>query len=460
MSTFLMIAHVALFVVSLVVRQCSSLGYLRNLALPVGGGFIYSSIIQARAAVQNPVAGLEASDNEIALAVSLLCYGMFLAGWAYTSPAKPGLRNLRFRINHERLQWLTVVVLIAGGIAYVQIIRAVGGFWSYFGTGEVTSGYSHLSGYIYMAKHLAYGGAALLLLQTLFGPVSRLTQFILGILLAILTWEAIQTTDRGDTIRAAALIAAWTYLSFRTQINRMEIWAKASIMFVFVAVLAATVVLLPYFRDSGRRLLKSERTLEEAVGFAIAEQGASRFSEQGGEFESAARIIKGVNEGAISPPGPVHIARVVWNVVPRALVTEKWDLFDRWAGPEWQKILIGSSSYYGCVPTGWGESYGTMGLIGAALYWLALGYGCKKYSGWTRGSGAGLVLAAILYLPLVQLVFMAFWSGAMTFLTTGLPVVLIFLFVMRKDGPQGMGRHVLQRQHSRRKAGIPARRSA
>lgn len=45
MTTLLMLAHIAQCVASIVLSRYRSLGHLRNLALPIGGGFLYSSIM-------------------------------------------------------------------------------------------------------------------------------------------------------------------------------------------------------------------------------------------------------------------------------------------------------------------------------------------------------------------------------------------------------------------------------
>ena len=59
------------------------------------------------------------------------------------------------------------------------------------------------------------------------------------------------------------------------------------------------------------------------------------------------------------------------------------------------------------------------------LYWLVLGGLIRKLEGAFGLSKAGLILAVVCFLPLVDYVVMTFWSASMALCTVVVPVLLL-----------------------------------
>lgn len=425
MTTLLILAHLAVFLVTVLWDTRRGINRLRNMSIPVGVAFLYISVVQATSAADNPGRGLNASDIEVALLVSLSLYAGFYVTYRLTRGIQKKVAFADRQMNCARLNGFAWLFYCIGLVGYYLSIRAVGGLRAYLRLTEWESYLYDVSGYIYMLKFAVYAAVALWLLCLALNRLHPRTHIVLAVTMFALLFEAVQTTDRGDTIRASLPIVAWLYFLARhpgrSPVYRM--WVNVITVIVCLSV-AAGVLLFPEFRGMKRSLMTSEVTLTEAIERVQQKQGSSRLSEEGGgEFDSAARIIKRVRIGEIDPPGPVHIARLFWNVVPRALVPDKWEQFNAWAGIDFQEIWVGSTSYYGCTPTGWGEAYGCMGWLGALFQWCLFGFLVKKYETWFSHSKSGLMVSVISYLPLMNYVVMTFFSASMTFCTVVLPVL-------------------------------------
>lgn len=459
MVSILSLAHLSLFAFSLLRDRRRGLSRLRNLSIPVGIGFLYISVVQGRASAANPGRELALADVEQAMLVSLSLYAVFLL--CYFLVPGVGAHSLYkdSSVDIRRLNAFGFLFYFAGLAGYFMSIRIVGGVRAYLRLEEATSYLYDASGYIYMLKFAVYAAVALWLLSFSLNGLSKWLHAILVISMGALLLEALQATDRGDTIRASLPIIVWLYfLSGKRSLRQTsKLWVYAATALILAYVVAA-VLLLPEFRGNNRSFFTSDVTVAEAVSRVASNKGTSRLSEEGGgEFDSAARIIKRVDSGVIEQPGPVHIARLLWNIVPRALVPLKWDLFNHWAGPQWQEILIGASSYYGCTITGWGEAYGCLGWLGALMQWAILGLLVKKYEGLFAISKAGLMISGISYLPLINYVVMTFHAATMTLCTVVVPVLVVLALCQSTSSKVGSRlEHSARSKTKRRRSNLAA----
>lgn len=427
MIALLCLAHVALFVWSALAYRAKGLNKIRNLAVPVGIAFSYTSGVQAWQAAQNPGYLLKAEDIDAALWVSLTCYVAFLIVHRITPPVERQSTMADELIDPARMNWFALAFFVVGTAGYLLNMYIVGGVKAYLRLEEWSDDLFDVSGYVYMMKFVMYGAVGLWLCILALGRLSRTMHVLLVVVMTWLLFEALQVTDRGDTIRAGMLWVIWVYIAARTKKRPRTVaaWGYVVIGMLFLF-MGSAVILLPAFRGTQRSLLTSEVTLSDAIKQAVENRGASRLSEKGGgEFDSAARIIKRVRIGEIQHPGPVHIARPLWNLVPRTLYPKKWEQFGRWAGKDWEEILIGSSSYYGCTITGWGEAYGCLGWAGAMGQFALMAFLTRKLETWLSRSTLGLMAACMCYLPLLNYVVMTFWAATMTLSVVVIPFLLV-----------------------------------
>lgn len=448
MAEILIAGHLALFLASLVVVWKSRTRLISCLAIAPGVGFLYTSVFQAREALQHPAPDLLIGDMADGLLVSFLSYLALLAGYWLVRPSAKKIWFKDEDINTGRINLIGLVFFAVGIIGHWMFMRAVGGFGAYFGAEEWIADPYEMSGYVYILRNGIIGAAAMWFISGALGklPLTYLVPFIFS--LAFLLLQGILDTSRGETIRASLLIIGTIYFSSCRWGCAGRVLAIV-LMGIFAVGATLSVLLLPSFRDQGRKITMSETTIEEAV----EEVQESNRAEKGGEFDSGVRIVKRTSSGEIGHPGPVHIARFLWNSVPRKLVPYKHEMFERWAGADYMEIRIGSTAYYGCAPSGWGEAYGCMGWFGALLYWSLFGAILKMAESRMGRSMIGLLMGAAFFLPLMQYVGIDLWVGSMGLCTTVLPVlVLLFLFCRRPAAHPTKNRNNVQarRQHTER----------
>jgi len=423
MFTMLLIAHVLVFLLSIALDRRRGIERLRNLTIPLGVPFVYVSAIQARESRSDMAAGLSEADLVNALGVSLLSYAaVVICYWLTRSSVRRPYISAR-ATDVRKLAIGAGTLLAIGFCGYAYIVWEVGGLNAYFGVGVMMGDGYQSSGYVYMLKFAAYGGVGLLLCYEAVCRLPGRLRVLLLLALAVLTWDAVKSGDRGDTIRAGVLWVGYIYLSSlpKSGEKRLPILGYVGIAGI-VAFIGLAVIVFPELRGA-RNILTSEVRIEEALNRSLGKGAGSRISQKnGGEFDTAARIIKSVNEGSIIPPGPVHIAHWMWNVVPRFAVPNKHEIFAEWAGKQWEAVRFGCCSYFGCSSTGSGEAYGMMGWFGL-LYWGALGVGIRRLEGAFRGSDAGFVVSLVCYLPILQLVIQDFWAGAMNASVVVVPMI-------------------------------------
>jgi len=432
MIGFLMLAHVALLILSIIMDRRTGVNRLRSLVLPVGFSFVYTSVVQAGAAVQNLGYGLDQNNIATALWASLMSYLAVLLAYRFAPDNGRRSSFARKNIVPLRLNSFGMFFFVAGLIGYYLSMQAVGGWRALLNMEDWTGNLYDISGYIYMLRYACYAAVALWLMSLSLHVLPPLLHGLLILLMLWLLFEAVQMTDRGDTIRASLPIVAWFYIVTRRYRYRIEYRLLGNLviasMLLFVGLAG---ILLPEFRDVDRSMLRSDTTLAVALERSRAKNASSRASEGGGEFDTGARIIKRVNAGEINPPGPVHIGRLIWNIVPRALVPNKHEIYEAWAGKNYMEVRYGCISYMGCSSTGWGEAYGMMGWFGAILYWALFGFGIRRFEYWFGESAVGLIVSAICYLPLVQFVVQDFWAGGMNTSIVVLPVLVILKLSQR-----------------------------
>ena len=430
MIDFLMAAHVILFVFSILMDPRKGLNKLYNLTLPFGVGFLYISVVQANMARANLGFGLTLGDIEIALVVSFMSYLLLVIGHRCCDnrAARPWFTDKG--LDMVRLSRMGFLCFLAGALGYYLSIRLVGGLAAYMNLEDWTGDLYEASGYVYMLKYATFGAVGLWLVCVAFDQISKPMHGMLVLLMLLLLAEAVQLTARGNTIRICIPIIAWIYFVTSNPKHRGRYkYLGYTAIGIMVLLLAITIIILPEFRDNDRSVLTSDTTLNSALSNAKVTGGSSRgSSENGGEFDTGVRIIKRVNEGEINPPGPWHIARWLWNVVPRALVPDKHEIFLNWAGKDSFEVREGSASYQGCNQTGWGEAYGMMGWLGASIYWFALGWGIKKFEAYIGRGKLALMVTAIAFGPFMQLAAADFWAGAMNSCFFLVPVVVIYWY--------------------------------
>jgi hypothetical protein len=438
MIQFLMLAHIVLLILSIIMDRRTGVNRLRSLVLPVGFSFVYTSVVQAGAAVQNLGYGLNQNDIATALWASLMSYLAILLAYRYAPDNGRRSSFARRNVVPARLNSFGLFFFVAGLIGYYLSMQAVGGWRALLNMEDWTGNLYDISAYIYMLKYACYAAVALWLLSL---SLRALPTWFHGLLILLMLWllfEAVQLTDRGDTIRASLPIVAWFYIVTHRYRHRIEYRLLGNLviasMLLFVSLAG---ILLPEFRDADRSMMRSDTTLAVAFERSRAKNASSRASEGGGEFDTGARIIKRVNAGEISPPGPVHIGRLIWNIVPRALVPNKHEIYEAWAGKNYMEVRYGCISYMGCSSTGWGEAYGMMGWFGAILYWALFGFGIRRFENWIGESSLGLIVSAICYLPLIQFVIQDFWAGGMNTSIVVLPVLIMIKLCQRKGVIKG-----------------------
>jgi len=430
MIDLLMAAHVLLFVLSILMDPRKGLNKLYNLTLPLGIGFIYISVVQANMARQSLGLDLTLKDIQIALVVSFVSYLLLVIGHRCCDNRTTRPWFTDNGLDLVRLGRMGLLCFLAGALGYYISIQLVGGLAAYLNLEDWTQNLYEASGYVYMLKYATYGAVGLWLVCVAFDRISKPMHGMLILLMLLLLAEAIQLTARGNTIRIGLPIIAWIYIISRRPRyhGRYTLVGSVAIMAIFTFI-AVAVVMLPEFRENDRNLLGSDTTFNDAW-INVKQSGASSrgASENGGEFDTGARIVKRVNAGEINPPGPWHIARWLWNIVPRDLVPDKHEIFMDWAGKDSLEVREGSCSYQGCNQTGWGEAYGMMGWLGASIYWFALGWGIKKFEARIGRGKLALMVTVIAFGPFMQLAASDFWAGAMNSCFFLVPIVIIYWY--------------------------------
>lgn len=392
-------------------------------------GFLYVSVVQPIDAVLDGTHF--PTDVEVALWVSWLS----LVSFGFGNRIVPIL--LQFRPRHRKQIDTTKLLLPALGLislgvaGFAVFVSVLGGFSALLGLTEPAANpFRRLSGYVYNLPLLAYAGIGLLSIRYATGRATKTERYGLFAVASFFFLVALNSTDRSDILRALLPVVVADVARDRSRTPGERVWGRAVRLWVLV-MLVASVLLLPHFRDTGRRLFTSEMHLEAAVSEVVANRASSRFSERrGGEFDGAVRIVTAVQNGTISPPGPLHVAYFVWGFIPRHLYPEKHEVFDRWAGPA-RRMILSEASYQGAALTGWGEAIGYMGLGGALLYWILLGAAVAKFEYWLGDPVLVMVFGASAFLPLAQLVVMGFWSGMMNMVYVVLPMVVVVSWAMR-----------------------------
>jgi hypothetical protein len=444
--------HIVIFIIGIVSDNRRGMDRLYNLTIPISIAFIYSCLVQGFGALRFLAQDLDVFDLLIAQGYALLCHACIVLAYAFT-PEFRGRRLVQSRApDRRRLATAAQLAYSVGIIGYAIVVRQEGGLWAYFGSGERTGTFFDLSGYVYTMKFSLYGGIALFIwLDTLVGRFTYV-RVLIGLGMLIICWDAVQSTDRGDTIRSGLMLIGWIYVSSRPKFrHERRPLAVYGLMSAIAMAIIAGVLLLPSFRDTGRKLTTSSVKLGEALAnVSSGENKGTRSVTMGGEFESGARVIKRVVNGEIRPCGPVQYARVVWTAVPAFLIDDKWEKFDSWAGPDWQEVFVGSSSYYGCVTTGWGESYGTFGFLGGLIHWLLVGILIRKFEGWIYFPKTGVILNLLCYLGFLQWIMMGTWAFGMTFGITVLPVLVLVRFVQKKQADRRRLRRIYRKKLNHR----------
>ncbi len=342
--------------------------------------------------------------------------------------------------DFRRLGLLAYILSIIGLFGLLHFIVLVGGLSSYAGNADWTASPYESSGYLLNLKMALFPAIALFLIVIAFRKASRLQIWFCFLLIAILLGDGINATDRGDTIRGAILLAAWLFLGANGAFPlSLTLGTRIGVASVPLVVSVAVAMMLPSFRGQGRKLGTSDATWEEAMRNFASTKGDFRGAEAGGEFDAGARIYDWVKQGRMSQTGPVHFLRVAWNVVPRAWVPKKHEMFERFAGESYRLLRFEATSYFGCAPSGWGEAYGTMGWAGVLGYFGLLGVGSRWLENSIASLGFCIMMAALAFLPLLQLVIMDFWSGAMNFSLTTMPMLVVLRLCQRRN-PKAMFR--------------------
>ncbi len=417
MISLLLVAHFALFFVGFSFSRAQWRLRLASPLLPVGCAFLYLAVGQGADSLTRRSPDIDETDIGVALLVSLCSYAAFSLGYFLSRPRRkaPAIRNPRLLSRYG----IALIMLGLTGLVAFVASTGISAFLGY--SPREINPYDALSGYVYRLPDLMYAGIAVLSISYLTGELGRAGRGLLFFTVVLQVLLAIESTDRGNLMRSVlpliVLIAA-------TRRPGLFLQAARKCIPILAASMIAGVLLFPYFRDTGRHLFTSTKTISEVTETVTQSGFSSRFSNLGGEFDTAARIVKWVNSGDVQPPGPIHIALTLWGFVPRRLVPEKHNMFADWAGPELDRIAS-AASYYGCALTGWGEAYAFLGPLGAFLYWVALGISSRLLQTNFTHPIEGPVLAAAAFVPLLQFVEMGFWAGSMNFLFVLVPAVIV-----------------------------------
>ena len=444
MAKFLMFSHGLLFLLCMVIAWRNKTRLLCCMAIPAGAGFLYTSVYQAKDALAIPAIDLNEHDMVCGLLVSLASYLALLVGYWMVRREGKTVWLKDSNIDIDRVNRLGLLLFGIGLVGHLIFMQTVGGFSSYFGSNDwaVDNPYE-MSGYVY---NLRYGILGAVVMWFISGTLRRQSVFFATLFFAslgFLIFQGVLDTSRGETVRSILLLIGYIYFASYRWEPGVRVLAYISIL-LLVMVAALAVVTLPSFRDQGRKITSSETTMAEA----LQESKGHNRAEMGGEFDSGVRIIKRINNGDIKPHGPIHIARFLWNAVPRALVPDKHEIFERWAGNDYNEMRIGSTAYYGCAPTGWGEAYGTMGVGGALIYWFLFGMALKWLEIGMGQSIAAVVITASFYLPMMQYVGIDFWVGSLGLCITTIPVVFLLVWFCRKStSADEMGRGPQKRKN-------------
>ena len=439
MTKILIASHLALFLSSVLVMWKARTRIICCLAIPPGLGFLYTSVFQAWTSLHQLAPDLTAGDVITGLWVSLISYLALLTGYWLVQPS-PNTSWLKdAELNTDRINRIGLVFFVVGVFGHWIFMRQVGGFSAYLGSSDWTEDVNpyEMSAYVYNLRYGILGAVAMWFLSGTLGRLPSLYFLLFIPSMGFLLFLGILDTSRGETLRAVLLIIGYLYFASDQWSNTGRFLARVLMVALAIGAVMASFM-LPSFRDQGRKITASETTWGEALVYAKSGNRA----ESGGEFDSGVRIVKRINSGDIHSPGPVHIARFLWNVVPRSLVPEKHEMFERWAGKDYMEIRIGSTAYYGCAPSGWGEAYGCMGWLGAILYWALFGVILKKVEKGVGSSMAAILIGASFYLPLMQYVGIDFWVGSMSLCTSALPILLVLIWFCRQPAPRRMKRQI------------------
>lgn len=435
MTVFILIMlHVVLLGVALFQRPRSGRYRVCALSLPVALGFCYLACVQGRSSALRLPADFAYETVANGLLVSFVAFAAFMLAYTLSANHKAKVMISPATTDFRRLGLFAYILSIIGLFGLFRFIGLVGGLSSYAGVADWTASPYESSGYLLNLRMALFPAIALFLILLAFRKASRLQTWLCLLLIAILLGDGINATDRGDTIRGAILLAAWLFLGANGAFGLgLTLGARMGVAFVPLVVSIAVAMMLPSFRGQGRKLLTSETTWEGAMSNLVSTKGDFRGAERGGEFDSGARIYDWIQQGHMSQTGPVHFLRVAWNVLPRAWVPEKHEMFERFAGESYRSLRFEATSYFGCAPSGWGEAYGTMGWAGVLGYFGLLGVGVRWLENKVTSLSFSILLAALAFVPLLQLVVMDFWSGAMNFSLTTLPMLVVLRLCQRRN---------------------------
>lgn len=445
--------HVVLLGVAVTQRPRSGHWRICALSLPVALGFCYLACVQGRSSALRLPPDFSHETVANGLLVSFVAFASFMLGYTLSANHKAQVVISPATTDFRRLGLFAYILSIIGLFGLFSFIGLVGGLSSYAGVADWTASPYQSSGYLLNLRMALFPAIALFLILLAFRKASWLQAWFCLLLIAILLGDGINATDRGDTIRGAILLAAWLFLgangAFRLGLTP---GTRIGVALVPLVVSIAFAMMLPSFRGQGRKLVTSETTWEEAMSSFVSTKGDFRGAERGGEFDSGARIYDWIQKGYMSQTGPVHFLRVAWNLVPRAWVPEKHEMFERFAGESYRMLRSEATSYFGCAPSGWGEAYGTMGWAGVLGYFGLLGVGVRWLENKVTSLIFSMLLAALAFLPLLQLVVMDFWSGAMNFSLTTLPMLVVLRLGQRRI-PGAAGKPCAALSGMRRKRG-------
>jgi hypothetical protein len=420
---FLIFLHLVLLVVAIAYSRRKGLGRLRAMNLPVALGFAYLAVIQGSGSARRLPPDFTAETVQGGLTVSLVAFLAFTIGYALRTEVRPTTPISAATTNFRRLGMIATVLSIIGLIGLASFIVIVGGLSSYAGSADWVADPYQTSGYLLNMKMALYPAVALFVILIAYNQATKFQCWYCLTIILIILADGISATDRGDSIRGAILLGAWVILGIN-RASGLSLSLSTRIMTAVVPLLLTIPIalMLPAFRGQGRKLSASETTWEEAMTGMMVSKGDFRGAERGGEFDAGARIYDWVAKGNMEITGPVHFLRVAWNMVPRAWVPAKHEIFERFAGPSYQKLRFEATSYLGCAPNGWGEAYGTMGWFGVLGYFGLFGYGIRWAEGQITSLGMGLLMAGVWFIPLLQYVVMDFWAGTMNTLLTVVPL--------------------------------------
>jgi len=433
MSSLLLIAHVLLFAGVLIYACRNRFAHIATTTLPIAIGFMYISVVQAIDAIRRPSDVITEESVASGLLISAISFAAFLAGY-FIAGDLIRVRPIVPQRSTKKLLWVAAVLIGVGAAGQMIVIQTVGGWTAFLGFQSANANqYEVLSAYLYNLPNFLFAAFAVLSVTAL-GERQRKSLYLIALATGLLlVLRAIALTDRGDLIRSMLPLAALLTSSQAGLRRKAKAWSVGKIVAVgAVALVALGVLVLPFFRDTGRSILTSNVSFDEAIEGVLSMGASSRFSARGGEFDSAVRLVQQVQTDYISPPGPIHLAHVIWGFVPRHLVPEKHELFANWAGEDYEKILL-SASYPGCALTGWGEAYAYLGFVGSMIYWMLLGAAGRWFESLYPDPNTLRIASATAFLPMAQFVVMGLWAGIMNTLYAVLPFCLALRFATTKS---------------------------